>query len=250
MNKFLTAAAFAVGTMTAGMAAASPIPGITDPYQGNYDLGDAFSSHGLWLPHLLGDHTWSINAGSTANLNGTYLDMTGTATQTVNGTDYTVAFDFSVIETTDAPNGLICGSGQACNGATQEMRDNIMFFDMGSASTMGTITGLGALAGLSLDVIMRPLGGTGRKPGQLGYGGNWTTLDFGYSNWMWFDVTSEADNAVAGLSATLGQRRGGDINLDFLANSTPGPLPVPLPAGLPLLLAGMGALYGLRRRKG
>ena len=96
------------------------------------------------------------------------------------------------------------------------------------------------LDGLSMDVVMRPLPG---KPGQLGFGGNWTTLDFGYSNWMEWTVTSQA--AQKSVKST----GNGDINFDFLGNGDNNVPPVPLPAGMPLVLTAMAGLYAIRRRQ-
>ena len=244
----LKAAVTAVMLSAASFVSASPLPAVDASYVGNYDLGNAFSSHGLWLPGFLGDNTWSVQSG-TANYDGTSLVMNGSVSNTVNGVTYEMDFDFQVFETSVRPAAPYCGSGQACEGATQEQKDNIVYFDMRGGSSMGTVTGKGALDGVILDIEMQPLdiSGGNYKPGQLGYSGNWTTLDFGYSNWLNWTVTQN----TTGLGAAEGTTKKGDINFDFLPNGNPpgqNPPPVPLPAGLPLLLAGIGAFAVMRRR--
>ena len=84
------------------------------------------------------------------------------------------------------------------------------------------------------------------KAGQLGFGGNWVDLNFGYSNWVRWTVRDKPSNIVTGMSGI------GDVNFTFAGNDDPvgnNPIPTPLPAGLPLLIAGLGALAYLRRRK-
>lgn len=236
----MLAAVMAVGTMTA--ATASSLPAVNGNYEGNYGITDAFSTHGLWLPNFIGNQYWSVQSG-TANYAGSDLTMTGTATKSIGSQTYSLDFSFAVVETSDAPNGLVCG-GNTGAGSCQSQQGgageaNIVHFDMGTNSIMGTLTGSAGniLEGLSMDIEMVPLGGPGRKPGQLGYGGNWVTDDFGYSNWMEWDVTADSIASVSyGTSGT------GDVNFTFL------PTPVPVPAGFPLMLAGLGAFYWLRRR--
>ena len=241
MFRSIAAAITAISFSVAGSAYASSLPAVNGDYTGEYHLQNAFSSHGLWLPGFLGDNTWSVESGQAIYKDGE-LSMSGQVRQSYGGSEYFLNFDFTVFETTDAPNGLVCGGGHLCNNATQEMRDNIVHFDMGTEAIMGTVVGTGVLDGLSMDITMRPLSGLDkngnpkRKPGQLGYGGNWTTLDFGYSNWLRWDVTS---GATSGFQTGLGGK--GDVNLDLI--------PAPLPAGLPLILtAGLG-FYAVRRKQ-
>ncbi len=245
MKKWIGAALIAASSIFSASANASPLPAISGNYNGNYDISNAFGGHGLWLLGLISgvDKTWSITGGAASFFNQT-LKMVGS----VSNNGYSLDFDFEVTQMASHTGGLVCGGGQACNNATQEMRDNIVFFDMGGASIMGTVTGTAGtvLDGLSMDITMRPLNdpNLGTKPGQLGYGGNWTTLDFGYSNWMKWNVTSQASKKAVKSSGN------GDINLDFLANGDNNvPPPVPLPAGMPLVLTAMAGLYAIRRRQ-
>ena len=116
----------------------------------------------------------------------------------------------------------------------------IKHFDMGANAIMGTLTGTAgnAFDGLVIDIEMKPLALPNRKPGQLGYGGNWTTDDFGYSNWMYWSITQNNTNINLG---PLNTQYHGDVNFTLVAT--------PIPAGLPLVLTGLAGLYALRRRK-
>ncbi|MEP1538183.1 MAG: VPLPA-CTERM sorting domain-containing protein [Paracoccaceae bacterium] len=240
MKKLIGAALIAASTIFSGSAQATAIPGVSDSYNGNFDIENAFGGHGLYLPNLisgLNDRTWSITDGAASFFNNT-LKMVGS----VSNGGFSLDFDFQVFENSTHAGGLVCGNNQACNNATQEMRDNIVFFDMGANSIMGTVTGTAgtALDGLSMDIVMSPLPS---KPGQLGFGGNWTTLDFGYSNWMEWTVTSQASKQAVKSAGN------GDINFDFAGNNDNNVPPVPLPAGMPLVLTAMAGLYAIRRRQ-
>ncbi|MEM8653700.1 MAG: VPLPA-CTERM sorting domain-containing protein [Pseudomonadota bacterium] len=246
----------------AGMAANAATMPVDGDYEGTYQLGNAFSSHGLWLPDLLlnsdgssagFDNTWSFVLGSDTKAiyeNGT-LGLSGTVENTKGGVTYSLGFQFRLNEVTNHPGNLICGR-DACRAASQEERDNIRFFDGDANGVIGTITGLGDLDGLVLDVtINKPNASDGNpKLGQLGFGGNWTTTNFGYSNWLKYDLRDQvADTSLAGL---IGRSSGhGDINADLTLDGDPisSTPPVPLPAGLPLLVGGLGALAFMRRRR-
>lgn len=232
MFKIVGAAVAAVSLTIGGAAWGSSLPAVDESYEGNYALQNAFTSHGLWLPGFLGDRRWSVDSGLAEYSDGA-LSLDGTVSQTIGGTEYSMDFDIDLTETTDAPNGLVCGTA-TCNSATTEMRDNIVHFDMGDNPIMGTVTGTGLLDGLVMQLVMRPLDGNGRKPGQLGYGGNWRNLDFGYSNWLSWNVTQFA-------KVKTGSSGNGDINVDLI--------PAPLPAGLPLVLTGAMGFYAVRRRQ-
>lgn len=253
MKSFLLKAAITAAAIgTASLAAATTVPPVVDPngYVGNYDISNAKTgSHGLYLPQLFdakpGDKHWSVTSG-TANYDGTSMVMTGAITNTVGGVSYQMNFDFQVFQTDTKPAAPYCGTG-ACSNPPQDNVDNMVYFDMNGGPSMGSITGVGALDGLVLDVAMKPLNFPMEyKPGQLGFGGNWFNLEFGYSNWLDWSVRSNTTNIAFRSSG------GGDINFDFTSNGNPGgnnPSPVPLPAGLPLLLAGLGAFAVLRRRQ-
>ncbi|MEM6760029.1 MAG: VPLPA-CTERM sorting domain-containing protein [Pseudomonadota bacterium] len=238
----------------ASVASASTVPPVNDPngYVGNYDISNAeptSGSHGLWLPSLFdsqpNDRHWSVTSG-TANYDGSSMVMTGNITNTVGGTNYEMTFDFQVFQTNVEPAAPYCGRA-ACSNPPQANVDNMVYFDMGGRTSMGSIVGVGLLDGLVLDIAMKPLNfPTNYKPGQLGFGGNWFNLEFGYSNWLDWSVRSNTTGINFRSSG------GGDINFDFTENGNPpnnNPNPVPLPAGLPLLLAGLGAFAWMRRRQ-
>ena len=226
LKKFALALVTAAGL--ASGAVASSLPAISDNYEGKYDIVNAFGGHGLWLRNFLGDNTWSVVNGSAVYENNS-LALSG---QVENG-GYKLDFDFQLTEVAHAGDPY-CGNGHACQAITQEMKDNMVYFNQGANLTMGTVTGaIGtALEGLTLEIVMRALPD---KPGQLGYGGNWTNLDFGYSNWFDWSITENNTNVqFANLSGI------GDVNLDLT--------PMPVPAGLPLLLTGFAGFAMLRRR--
>lgn len=242
---WIRGAVVALTALGASVATASPIPSVTDSYQGSYDLSNADTNHGLWLKNLYSgvDKTWSISSGKAVYVGNT-LTLNGTVTN--NGGALSLDFSFLLTEKPGHSGPLQCGNA-GCPGVTQQMKDNIVYFDEGTNPTQGTIKGTSGsvLEGLLLDVTMVPTNGT--KPGQLGYGGNWFDNAFGYSNWFAWTVVSQADNSNW-VTKNNGGSHNGDINVTMLANGdTINQTPIPLPAGLPLLLAGLGA-FGLARR--
>ncbi|MEM1073017.1 MAG: VPLPA-CTERM sorting domain-containing protein [Pseudomonadota bacterium] len=255
MNKILAACAIIATFSVSSVANASSLPPLSGDYKGTYALTDTFIpennsngfTHGLYLPGFIGDASWSVDSGK-ATYSGNTLDLSGTVSKTVNNVFYSLNFDFLLFETANAPNGLVCGgsngpgtckSQQDPTGTDLTKGENyIVHFDMGVNALMGTITGSvgNVLEGLSMDVEMVPLSGSNRKPGQLGYGGNWFTDDFGYSNWLKWEVK---EDSIA--QAQYGRSGKGDVNFTLVAT--------PLPAGVPLFLTGLAGLYALRRRK-
>lgn len=252
MKTLFKTAIAVVGIAIGSGVSASPIPAVTGSYVGNYDLDNAFASHGLWLPGIFSGYVneWSVSSG-TANYNGGILDLNGTVTNITGGAPLSLDFSFRMYENATHPGPVQCGH-TGCAAATADMKNNVVFFDMGGTGTQGTITGTAGtvLEGLSIDVVMHaPANMTNGAPklGQMGFGANWLNLDFGYSNWLNWSVTSQANDASYATSTTSGN---GDINLDFLANGSPAnPPSVPLPAGLPLLAAGLAGLAFLRKRQ-
>lgn len=234
MNKFMKTLSCVAAIFFAVGAEASPIPAVTDSYEGHYDVNNAYGGHGLWLPGFYGDNTWSITGGS-AHYQNQILNLSGTAVN--NGAS--LDFSFQVFETAHAGTPY-CGTA-TCSNATQTMKDNVVYFNMGVNAIQGTISGTAGtlLDGLSMDVVMRPLP---QKPGQLGFGANYRDQEFGYSNWMQWSVTQDANTAGIGY----GSAGNGDVNFTFTGNDTP---LVPLPAGLPLMLTGLVGVYAMKRRK-
>ena len=261
MNKsFVFGALTALGLTVGTVATATSIPSVTDPYFGNYDLENAFGGHGLWLPGLFttADRTWSVvTEESTANFTpgasggAGYMDLIGRVENGVGGSTQSLDFNFRIFENPDHAGDLVCGTA-ACEAADATQRENIVFFDMGTNDIMGTVTGTAGtdLEGLSIDITMRTPASYDGEPklGQLGFGGNWLDLSFGYSNWLNWTVTSQATDASFGTRSAGGT---GDLNLNFVSNGSPitPPPPIPLPAGLPLLLVGLLSFGAIRRVK-
>lgn len=264
MRKLFAAVAICAAASTANIASASQLDNTApydDRYKGFYTVTDAFGGgnngtyhHGLYLPGLHGDTSWSVTAGSAVYL-GTTLVMQGTVQQTTNNIDYFLDFNFSLQRTTST-GSIVCSGGSDCdtningqpNLPNDPGEDNIVYFlPTGPNNVMGTITGQANTntAGLEIDVIMRPLTQNDYKPGQLGFGGDWFTDLFGYSNWMNYVVTSN-DGGV--FSKSVDWSRNGDVNFRL----TPDPFTtpqVPVPAGLPLILTAFAGFYVVRRRK-
>ena len=161
--------------------------------------------------------------------------MTGTVQNNSNAS-LQLDFNWSLNEVVHAgPPACGAAAGTGCKLATQAMKDNMVYFDFAGQQLTGTAGTV--LAGLSIDLTIKPLDGS--KPPQLGYGGNWRTLDFGYSNWFKWSVSS-AEKSVYGLRNMDGD---GDMNLTLT------PTPVPVPAAAWMLIAGVGALGAMRRRR-
>lgn len=240
MYKAIGAAFTALTITLGGTAYGSSLPAVDGDYHGNYFLQNAFDdSHGLWLPYFVGDGSWDDNAWSiksgSAKYEGNNLSLYGTAVNEVDGVNYSLDFAFSVYQV-DHAGGLYCGRAacSAVKGGPEEQ--NAVFFDMADTGTMGTIWGTAGtiLDGVEIGVTMRPLPD---KPGQLGYGGNWVNADFGYSNWLEYEVLANSTQ----YGKSVGYKRNGDVNLDLIAT--------PLPAGLPLVLTGALGFYFVRRKQ-
>ena len=93
MFRPISAAIAALSISFSASAYASSLPAITDSYEGNYVLGNTFSSHGLYLPGFFGDYSWSIESGTAEYKNGE-LSLMGTIKQTESGSDYFMDFNF------------------------------------------------------------------------------------------------------------------------------------------------------------
>ena len=113
----------------------------------------------------------------------------------------------------------------------------------------GTMTGTGILAGLNLSVTRLPANGSdatqvGSSPGTGTRGANNKNDNLGMANWFKITVDSSACGTFCTTNASeissLNGRQG-DINVDLA--------PVPLPAGMLLLLTGIAGLGAARRRK-
>lgn len=228
------AAALALSPGFTTQAEASSLPAVDADYSGTYLAQNAFPGHGLWLPNFYEGATkkWSVQSGTvTYDSDAGTLDLNGIVRN--NGlTDLEFEFDFSLNELAVQPDqDPYCGNYSACKNASQDMKDNVKYFDFAVAS----LTGIGgAITGLVLDLEIMPADGS--KPPQFGYGANWYDAAFGYSNWFFWDVVAEGQNPEGDYN--LSGR--GDMNLSLAV--------MPLPAGAWLMIAGLASLGALRRK--
>jgi hypothetical protein len=114
----------------------------------------------------------------------------------------------------------------------------------------GTLTGFGQLQDVILNVVAKPQNDTyaaqwGSAPDDLTVGPNNKNSNFGMAHWFTIDsiggmcFTDFCDQYRSSIRGLVGTQ--GDINVDLA--------PIPLPAGGVLLLTGLAAAAGLRRRK-
>lgn len=243
------AAASAVTISLTAAATASTLPGY-----GTYDLSNAYPHHGLWLPGLItndSDYTteWGIVSGTAEYVEGdggpNQLHLSGNV-QNKGNDDYTLSFSFKLHEIEHTGDPACPHSGDSgCNlqGAEyDDKRDGVRYFDFpGHDSvhddTMASIWGTGALEGLTLDLSIKPENDS--KPPQFGWCANWVDCELGYSNWFFYTASTD-DEFNSNIHIASGTKHG-DINVNMA--------PVPLPAAGWMLIAGMGAIGAMRRRR-
>ncbi len=200
-----------------------------------YDVSNATNTHGLWLAGDAGlGNYFSITSGLFTVDAGTgtaLLQMSASSSSLAGaGFDVDVQFDY-----------LCAGSqvGQAgCDSFELPQIDGNVDTDADDQADWefflinnGTLTGTGALDGLLISINTRP--DDGSKPFRFGEGANWFDWDFGASGWFNFEV-------VVNNSGYSVHNSRGDLNLDLT--------PVPVPAGVWLLLSGLAGL-GVTRKK-
>ena len=183
--------------------------------------------HQLWIVGLLGgtaDRYWQFEAGTDLlSVGETGATLTAIAYQ---NTDPTNRFQLTMTlsETAGTATPKCVGGGHACDTTGWD------FFSIVNA----TLTGIGGVVdNMMLTLTQKPSDGS--MPAQLGVGANDKRVDvFGFSTWFeWYRTDQLADN--------YGRSGYGDVNLELQ--------PVPLPAGVWLLLAGVGAFGAVRGRK-
>lgn len=249
MRNSIKAAFVAVSLCIAGTASATPVPAYDQSYEGIFNINNAYPHHGLYLPGLTaglgGDTRWGVTGGEATYVSNT-LTLEGSAVNKT-ASNLSLDFNFSLNEKVGYVGTAYCGQsgGSGCSStaaADVAAREEIKFFDLATATLKGTAGT--DLEGLLIELTVKP--GDGSKPPQFGYGANWLNMAFGYSNWFYYDVVKQANDPNFAVTANSW---GGDINLTFTGSDSQLP-PVPLPAGLPLLLGALGVMgiVGRKRR--
>ena len=243
--KTTLAAALAVSVMACAASASA----ILGDYKASSAVGSGTqnSDHSLWIANGLGgsigsdfdfspDGLLSVLGDGTMNLSGTVVSQDNTSA------GFVIDFDYNNVFVTDG-GAAFTPTFKSENGSASAS-DTIL-----RNLTGGTMTGTGILAGLDLSVTRLPENGSdatqvGSSPGTGTRGANNKNENLGMANWFKIAVVSSAcgafcaDNATA-ISSLNGRQ--GDINVDLA--------PVPLPAGMLLLLTGIAGLGAARRRK-
>ncbi len=233
------AASFVISS-AASESDALTLPPLGGDYNGVYHTKNADTYHGLWLPNFItgADTKWGVTEGKArynSNLELLTLDFKA---QNKTATDLAVHVSVELKELTlGLPSAPYCGSANwdcGSNQITAAEKAQVKYFDYVSATLTGDSPDL---AGLSVNLNIAP--DDLSKPAQFGYCANWFDCAFGYSNWFTYDVVNWSNgNYVADPNNNGGR---GDINLTLV--------PTPLPAAAWFLIAGLGTIGVVGRRR-
>ncbi len=238
----------------AAVAAISALPGIASAAS-TYDVTNYNATTGLWTDNMVqkqgggraGDafSKWSLSNGHLSIDDNGVARMTGKAT---NHGDGAIGLNF-VLDMKidpDSTNTGYCQYGGAPFDCVNGNRSNAPF-DTSAWTYLdmlgGTLTGTGEMSGIVLklsDVT------NGKHLPQMGVGANaFDKGDLGFSSWLsWVSADGSTDNSTKydflGSSANSNNKHL-DFNVDLAV--------MPLPAGAPLLIAGLGVLGFVRSRR-
>ena len=211
------------------------------------------SDHSLWFKLGIGGAAYTDfdfdPAGTLTLFDDDTMTLVGSTTSQnipeIGGVAAGFEIDFSYNNVFTNSGGAFTPEFKSENGSV-EVLGQTFFRNM----TGGTLTGTGILDGLVLTVERLPE--EGPEATQIGpsdgvnEGANNKNTNYGMANW--FKITGITDactstfcDSVTDDFAYLDGSQG-DINIDLA--------PVPLPAGLLLLLTGIGGLAAVRRTKG
>ena len=221
----------------------------------NADQNHPLYQHGLWLTGFFEGYSsyesrqWSIVEG-TATVSGAGLNFSATVENNWANDEFGGSYGFQL------EAGLVRDNvtskppecqANACAGV--DPGDVDYFNSDQDDGFFATLTGLGDLSGMIVNLFVNDVGGT--KPPQLGLGGSWfaSNVDLdGFATWLTWSQ-AELIQAVSLVDCQnecdgpwIGNSGNGDIN--WLVGAQ-----IPLPAAGWLLIAGIGALAATKRRK-
>lgn len=250
--------------VAAAIALCTPIAAFAAPINalGTYDLAnidfEALAPRGVWTGGSglvsgngasnlwdveSGGGTFTINADNTARLTGVATNIgTNGALKTDLQFTYDLVFNF-VSDLVANPQAGYCQFGGpkiACSNPATPANVSVLdwdFFDLAS----GTFDFVGSYGMVSYDITDRS---NGTHKGQAGKNANALIADDGNGFSMWFDATQKPGGIFAVNSGyTFAQTMNGDFNVNMA------PSAVPLPAAGWMLIAGLGGLAAVKRRK-
>lgn len=229
------------------IALALPVMATAAPFaQGTYQATDYDDNRSIWtgpnnnlsaLSHLVTgtgvSNTWTVGGSSTFVYNATAgtAQLTGLAQNTgAAGAD--LGFSF-VLDMVADPGGAPFGPD------AWPVADWALF-----TLTGGSFTGLGGtdMAGLTYNITQKSTHGP-----QAGVGANDKDGALGFSMWYYWDRTdSNVQTTSNGYTFNTGGFGDFNMDLEFVNNNID---PIPLPAAAWMLLAGLGGLAAMSRRK-